>query len=310
MLVLYCFACVPSGVDLFYKGKTLFVLGRLHNLADRMRVTGLLEGKRILIFGVLDEKSLAWRVAQRVHEAGARVALTNTPVALRVGRVGQLAEKLSAPLIPADATSTDDLEKLLKETIERLGGPLDGVLHSVAMSFNIRRKNPYYALDYQLMLKTLDVSALSLHKLLQTAWKLDALSEWASVVTLSYVAAQRVFPGYNEMAEAKALLESIVRHFGYWYGRRRKVRINAVSQSPVPTTAGSSVPGFAEFYEYAQRMSPLGNADADDCALLCVALFSDLTRKVTMQTIFNDGGFAFMGVSEELIEVFNRGLKG
>lgn len=275
-----------------------------------MKLTGLLEGKRILIFGALDEKSLAWRVAERVHEAGARVVLTNTPVALRFGKVGQLAEKLSAPFIPADATNTAELEKLLQEAMDRLGGRLDGVLHSVAMSFNIRKKNPYYALDYDLMAKTLDVSALSLHKLLQVAWKLDALNEGASVITLSYIAAQRVFPGYNEMTEAKALLECIVRHFGYWYGKRRGVRINAVSQSPVPTTAGSSVPGFMDFYEYARRMAPLGNADADDCALLCVALFSDLTRKVTMQTIYNDGGFAFMGVSEELMEVFGRGLKG
>ncbi|GAA4313426.1 enoyl-ACP reductase FabI [Compostibacter hankyongensis] len=262
----------------------------------------LLKGKRGIIFGALDEKSIAWKVAEKAVEEGASIVLSNAPIALRMGKINELAKACNAEVIPADATSVEDLEKLLSKSMELLGGPLDFVLHSIGMSPNVRKKIPYTDTNYDNFQKTIDVSALSFHKVLQTAWKLDALSEWASVVGLSYIAAQRTFPGYNDMAEAKALLESIARSFGFHYGNRKKVRVNTVSQSPTLTTAGSGVEGFNGFYHYAEKMSPLGNAGAEDCAAFCVALFSDLTRKVTMQNLFHDGGFSNTGVSQAVIE--------
>ncbi len=261
----------------------------------------LLEGKKLLIFGALDEKSIAWKVAEKAYEQGAQIVLTNAPAALRFGKVRELAERLNAPLIPADATNLDDLNQLIDQTMEHFGGPFDGILHSIGMSPNIRKKRGYVDVNYDFYMKTLDISAISLHKVLQVCWNKDALAEWASVIALSYIAAQRVFPKYGDMADAKALLESIVRNFGYFYGKRKKVRVNAVSQSPTYTTAGSSVPGFDAFFQYADKMSPLGNATAEECADLCVVLFSDLTRKVTMHTIYNDGGFHATGVSEEVM---------
>lgn len=262
----------------------------------------LLEGKRGIIFGALDERSMAWKVAKRVVEEGASITLTNAPIALRMGKIAELAKECNAEVIPADATAVDDLEKLFSRSMEVLGGKIDFVLHSVGMSPNVRKKIPYTDTNYDNFLKTLDISALSFHKVLQTALKLDALSEWASVVGLSYIAAQRTFPGYNDMAEAKALLESITRSFGYHYGNKKKVRVNTVSQSPTVTTAGSGVQGFDAFFHYADKMSPLGNASADDCANYCVTLFSDLTRMVTMQNLFHDGGFSSMGVSQAVVE--------
>ncbi len=267
---------------------------------------GLLDGKKLLITGALDEKSIAWKVAERSFEEGAQIVLTNAPAALRFGKVKELAEKINAPIIPADATNLDDLNHLIDKTLEHFGGPFDGLLHSIGMSPNIRKKREYTNLNYDFYMKTLDISAISLHKMLQVCWEKDALAEGASVIALSYIAAQRVFPKYGDMADAKALLESIVRNFGYWYGKRKKVRINAVSQSPTYTTAGSSVPGFDAFFNYADTMSPLGNADADDCADFCIALFSDLTRKVTMHTIFHDGGFHATGVSVEIMTEFEN----
>jgi enoyl-[acyl-carrier protein] reductase I len=264
----------------------------------------LLKGKRGIIFGALDANSIAWKVAQRAHEEGAVFTLTNAPVALRLGTISQLAQETSSTVIPADATSVADLENLFRQSMEVLGGKIDFVLHSIGMSPNVRKSKPYTGLDYDLYHKTLDVSAMSLHKVLQVAKNMDAINEWGSVVALSYIAAQRVFPDYNDMAEAKSMLESIVRSFGYHYGKEKKVRVNSVSQSPTITTAGSGIKGFGAFYNFANAMSPLGNADALSCADYCITLFSDLTRMVTMQNLFHDGGFSYTGVSREVMDKF------
>lgn len=261
----------------------------------------LLKGKKGIIFGALDEKSLAWKTALRCHEEGAQLVLTNAPVALRMGEINKLAEATGAPVIGADVTNMDDLKKLFEESMKHFGGGIDFILHSVGMSLNVRKGKHYTELDYTWSQKTMDISAMSLHRVLRTAWDLDALNEGASVVALTYIAAQRVFPDYNEMADAKALLESITRSFGYYYGIKKKVRVNTVSQSPTRTTAGSGVKGFDGFITYAEKMSPLGNATADECAGYCVTLFSDLTKMVTMQNLFHDGGFSFTGVTEPVI---------
>ncbi len=267
----------------------------------------LLKGKKGIISGALDERSIAWQTALRVCEEGGEIVLTNAPVAMRMGKINELAEQCNnAKIIPADATSTEDLENLLNGSMEALGGKLDFVLHSIGMSPNVRKGIGYTETNYANFQKTLDVSALSLHKLLQSCMKLDALNEWSSVVALSYIAAQRTFPGYNDMAEAKALMESIARSFGYHYGFAKKVRVNTISQSPTITTAGSGVSGFDAFYEYANKMSPLGNASAQDCANFCVSMFSDLTKMVTMQNLFHDGGFSNTGVSQPIIEEIQK----
>jgi enoyl-[acyl-carrier protein] reductase I len=266
----------------------------------------LLKGKKGIIFGALDERSIAWKVALRAVEEGAQIILTNAPVALRMGTIKELAAKCNdAPVIAADATSTQDLENLLGQSMEHFGGKADFMLHSIGMSPNVRKGIPYTETNYENFHKTLDISALSLHRVLQSAMKLDALNEWGSVLALSYIAAQRTFPGYNDMGDAKALLESIARSFGYHYGFAKKVRVNTISQSPTVTTAGSGVSGFNSFYHYAERMSPLGNASSEDCANYCLTLFSDLTRMVTMQNLFHDGGFSFTGVSQGVVERFN-----
>jgi enoyl-[acyl-carrier protein] reductase I len=249
----------------------------------------LLKGKRGVIFGALNENSIAWKVAERAYEEGAEIILTNAPVALRMGEVNALAEKCKTEVIPADATNVDDLEMLFNESVNKLGGKIDFVLHSIGMSPNVRKGIPYDNINYDNYLKTLDVSALSFHKMLQILKKLDALNEWASVVALTYVAAQRTLVGYNDMSDAKAVLESIARSFGYIYGIEKKVRINTVSQSPTKTTAGSGINGFDSLMDFSERMSPLGNANASECADYCITLFSDLTRKVTMKNLFHDG---------------------
>jgi enoyl-[acyl-carrier protein] reductase I len=261
----------------------------------------LLAGKKGIIFGALDEKSIAWKTALACHSQGAQLVLTNAPVALRMGEINKLAEAVQAPVIGADVTNMDDLKKLFEESQTHFGGKIDFVLHSIGMSLNVRKGKHYTEMDYEWNKKTLDISATSLHRVLRTAWDLDALNEWGSVIALTYIAAQRVFPDYNEMADAKALLESITRSFGYHYGVRKKVRINTVSQSPTRTTAGSGVKGFDAFIDYAEKMSALGNATAEDCANYCVTLFSDLSRYVTMQNLFHDGGFSLTGVSEAVI---------
>jgi len=261
----------------------------------------LLAGKRGVIFGALDDKSIAWKVAERCVEEGAAITLTNAPVAMRFGQINELANRLNAQVIPADATSLDDLENLFNQSQEILGGKLDFVLHSIGMSINMRKGRPYTDLNYEWMQKTLDVSAISFHKVMQTLWKTDAMNDWGSVMGLTYIAAQRVFPDYNEMAESKALLESIARSFGYHFGTRNKVRVNTISQSPTITTAGSGVKGFDEFFGYADKMSPLGNAPADACADYCVVFFSDLSRYVTMQNLYHDGGFSNMGMNPAVL---------
>lgn len=260
-------------------------------------MNNILKGKKGIIFGALDENSIAWKVAEKAKEQGAEFILTNAPVALRLGKINELAQKCNTEVIPADATSTEDLENLFKTAMEKYG-KLDFVLHSIGMSPNVRKNKPYTDLNYDFFLKTIDISALSFHKVLQTAHKLDALNEWASVLALTYIAAQRTFPGYNDMADAKSTLESIARSFGYYYGTEKKVRVNTISQSPTKTTAGSGVKGFDVFFDYAEKLSPLGNASSESCAEFCVAMFSDLTRMITMQNIFHDGGFSSIGMTE------------
>lgn len=262
----------------------------------------LLQGKKGIIFGALDEKSIAWKTALACHAQGAQIVLTNAPVALRMGEINKLAEAVQAPVVGADVTNMDDLKKLFEEAQKHFNGGVDFVLHSIGMSLNVRKGKHYTEMNYEWNQKTLDISAMSLHRVLKTAWDMDAINDWGSVVALTYIAAQRVFPDYNEMADAKALLESVARSFGYHYGVRKKVRVNTVSQSPTRTTAGSGVKGFDMFVEYADKMSPLGNAPAEACANYCVTLFSDLTKYVTMQNLFHDGGFSFTGVSEAVVK--------
>ncbi|MCH8332051.1 MAG: enoyl-ACP reductase [Bacteroidetes bacterium] len=263
----------------------------------------LLNGKRGIIFGALDESSLAWKIAERAHEEGATFTLTNAPIALRMGKINELAEKCGSEVISADAVLVEELEELFNKSTEILGGKLDFVLHSIGMSPNVRKNKPYTDLNYDFLTKTIDISALSFHKVLQTAYKLDAMNEWASILALTYIASQRTFPGYNDMAEAKATLESIARNFGYYYGIKKNVRINTISQSPTKTTAGSGVGGFDAFFNYADKMSPLGNATANDCADYCMVFFSDLSKKVTMQNLYHDGGFSNTGVSEAIMDM-------
>jgi enoyl-[acyl-carrier protein] reductase I len=269
----------------------------------------LLKGKKGIIFGALNSESIAWKVAEKAHEEGAEFVLSNAPVSLRLGELDKLSEKCNAEIIPADATNLSDLEDLFKKSMEILGGPFDFVLHSIGMSPNVRKGKDYADLDYSYFQKTLDVSAISFHKVMQTAFKLDAVKEWGSIVALSYMAAQRTVYGYSDMADAKALLESIARSFGYKYGFEKNVRVNTISQSPTMTTAGKGIGGFSSLFDYAENMSPLGNADADECADYCISLFSDLTRKVTMQNLFHDGGFISTGISDKVIETYNKNLE-
>ena len=267
----------------------------------------LLKGKRGIIFGALNELSIAWKVAERAVEEGAEILLTNTPVSIRLGTINQLAEQTGALVVPADATSVEDLQNLVDTALEHFGGKIDFVLHAVGMSPNVRKNIPYEDTNYQNMLKTIDISALSFHKLLQTLYQKDAMAENGSVVSLSYIAAQRTVIGYNDMADAKALLESITRSFGAIYGKKCSVRVNTVSQSPTMTTAGQGIAGLGEWFEMADEISPLGNASADDCADYVVTLFSDLTRKVTMQNLYHDGGFSSMAISPSVIEAYGKG---
>lgn len=263
----------------------------------------LLKGKRGIIFGALDENSIAWKVALRAKEEGASIVLTNAPIALRMGKINELAKLCDAQIIPADATSVDELTTLIRKSVEVLGGPIDFMLHSIGMSPNIRKERAYGDLNYDWYMKTLDISAISFHKMMQVAEKENAMAENGSIVALTYIAAQRVFPHYTDMAQAKATLESIARSYGHRFGKLKKVRVNTISQSPTMTTAGQGIDGFDAFFNFADQLSPLGNASADECADYTITLFSDLTRKVTMQNLFHDGGFSYMGISEELMEM-------
>ncbi|MFZ9029923.1 MAG: enoyl-ACP reductase FabI [Robiginitalea sp.] len=266
----------------------------------------LLKGKKGIIFGALDEHSIAWKTAERVHEEGGSFVLTNAPIAMRMGKINELADKTGSEIIPADATSEEDLENLVSRAMEVLGGKLDFVLHSIGMSVNVRKGRHYTDQKYDFTAKGWDVSALSFHKVMQTLYKADAMNPWGSIVALTYMAAQRTFPDYNDMADNKAYLESVARSFGYFFGKEKQVRVNTISQSPTPTTAGKGVTGFDAFINYAEKMSPLGNATALECANYTVSLFSDLTRKVTMQNLYHDGGFSSTGVSQEIIDTFGE----
>ena len=267
---------------------------------------GLLKGKKGIIFGALDPNSIAWITAERVFEEGGTFVLTNAPVAMRMGQINELAEKTNSKVIPADATSLEDLEKLVSDSMDILGGKLDFVLHSIGMSINVRKGKSYTDQNYDWTHKGLDVSAMSFHRVMQTLYKNDAMNEWGSIVALSYMAAQRVFPDYNDMADNKAFLESVARSFGYFFGKDKKVRVNTISQSPTPTTAGKGVKGFDGFIKYADKMSPLGNATAMDCANYTITLFSDLTKRVTLQNLYNDGGFSNMGVSDGIMDIIEN----
>ncbi|MBI3133093.1 MAG: SDR family oxidoreductase [Bacteroidetes bacterium] len=267
---------------------------------------GLLKGKKGIIFGALNNQSIAWKVAERAHEEGAQIVLSNAPIAMRMGEINELGSKINAPIIPADATSVEDLDNLVKKSMEHFGGKIDFILHSIGMSMNVRKGKHYTDQNYDFTMKGLDVSAISFHKVLQTAMKNDAVNDWGSILALTYIAAQRVFPDYNDMADNKSYLESVARSFGYHYGIAKKVRVNTISQSPTMTTAGSGVKGFNEFINFSEKMSPLGNASALDCANYCIVMFSDLTKYVTMQNLFHDGGFSNTGVTQEVIEKFGQ----
>jgi enoyl-[acyl-carrier protein] reductase I len=266
----------------------------------------LLKGKKGIIFGALDNKSIAWKVAEKAYAEGARFTLSNTPVALRFGELNELAKAYDSIIIPADATSVDNLTDVFNKTLDHFNGQIDFVLHSIGMSMNVRKKRVYNDVDYDYFKTTLDISAISFHKMLQVAYKLDAIKEWGSVIGLSYIAAQRTLYAYNDMADAKALLESVARSFGYIYGREKKVRVNTISQSPTLTTAGSGVRVMGGLMDFTNRMSPLGNATAEECADYCITLFSDLTKKVTMQNLFHDGGFSNMGMSYRAMQMYNK----
>ena len=270
---------------------------------------GILTGKKGIIFGALDSKSIAWKVAEYAKNEGAEIVLTNAPIALRMGTINELAKETNSIIVPADATNTEDLKNLFEKSMEHFGGKIDFVLHSIGMSVNVRKGKQYYEMNYDWTHKGMDVSAMSFHKTIKSAWDLDAINDWGSIVGLSYIAAQRVFHSYNDMADNKALLESIARSFGYHYGLKNKVRINTISQSPTLTTAGSGVNGFDGFFKFADDLSPLGNASAEDCANYCISLFSDYTRKITMQNLFHDGGFSSMGMSEKVMETYMNNIK-
>ncbi|WP_299052354.1 SDR family oxidoreductase [uncultured Polaribacter sp.] len=264
----------------------------------------LLQGKKGIIFGALNEHSIAWKTAEKAYQQGAEFVLTNAPASIRMGNLEELAKKTNAQIIPADATSVEDLENLVVKSMEILGGKIDFVLHSIGMSVNVRKNKPYTDPNYDFTFKGLDVSAVSFHKVLNVLYHKKAMKNWGSIVALTYMAAQRVFPDYNDMADNKAYLESVARSFGYFFGRDFKVRVNTISQSPTPTTAGTGVKGFDGFIAYSEKMSPLGNATAADCADYTISMFSDLTKKVTLQNLFHDGGFSNMGVSDAVMEKF------
>lgn len=264
----------------------------------------LLKEKKGIIFGALDENSIAWKAAIRIHEEGGIFVLTNAPASIRLGNITLLGQKTNAQIIPADATSVSDLENLVDKAQQILGGKIDFVLHSIGMSVNVRKGNHYTSQNYDFTEKGWNVSAVSFHKILQVLYQKQAMSQWGSIIALTYMAAQRVFPDYNDMADNKAFLESVARSFGYFFGKNQKVRVNTISQSPTPTKAGQGVKSFDGFIKYAEKMAPLGNATALDCANYCVAMFSDLTKKVTMQNLLHDGGFSNVGVSEEVLKAF------
>lgn len=265
---------------------------------------GLLKGKKGIIFGALDDRSIAWRIALACKREGADFVLSNAPIALRLGTLDELGEKTGAKIMPCDVSDEKDVEKLMQDVKEELG-KVDFILHAIGMSPNIRKKKEYKELNYNWYNQTLDISAISLHKVLHFAEKEEVLNDGGSVVALSYIGAQRIFSKYSDMNDAKALLESIARNYGSRLADRG-IRVNTVSQAPTKTSAGSGIKGFDSMYTFAEKIAPLGNPTADECADYCVTLFSDLTRKVTMQNLFHDGGFVNSGISEEMIDGLQR----
>ena len=265
---------------------------------------GLLKGKKGIIFGALEERSIAWAIAEKVHAEGGAFILSNAPVAKRVGTLDKLAEKTGSEIIWADATSDEEITALYEGVKEKFG-KVDFIVHAIGMGLNVRKKKAYEQLNYNWYAKTLDISAISLHRIVSAGLSQDALADGASIVTLSYIGAQRIFSAYSEMGDAKALLESIVRSFGYRLGKK-SIRINSISQAPTRTVAGSGIGGFDAMFEFADKISPLGNPDAQSCADYTVSLLSDLTRMVTMQNLYHDGGFSSMGISDELIAEFTK----
>ena len=287
-------------VDLNFKQETP---NEKQKTKKQKMANNLLQGKKGVISGALNEQSIAWKVAEKCVEQGATIVLTNAPVAMRMGEIKGLSEKLNAEVIACDATNMEDLDKLFSQSQEILGGKLDFVLHSIGMSVNVRKGKHYTELNHEWSKQSIDISALSFHKMMQVLYKQDAMADWGSIVALTYMAAQRTFPDYNEMADIKAMLESIARSFGYHFGTRNKVRVNTISQSPTMTTAGSGVKGFTDFFGYADKIAPLGNASAEACADYCTAMFSDLTRYVTMQNLYHDGGFSNMGMNPAVLNI-------
>lgn len=272
-----------------------------------MNPLGILKGKKGIIFGALNDKSIAWKVAEKAYAEGATFVLTNAPIAMRMGEINKLAAACGdAKIIPCDVSKNDEMDNLIAQSMEILGGKIDFILHSVGMSLNIRKGKDYTDIDYKFMHDTLDISAISFHRLMQTLWQKDAMNEWGSILALTYIGAQRVFPDYHEMGDAKSLLESYARGFGYRFGKEKKVRVNTISQSPTMTTAGSGVKGFGDFFDYAAALSPLGNASAEDCADYTISLFSDYTRMVTMQNLFHDGGFSNTGFSYDVFKMMEK----
>jgi enoyl-[acyl-carrier protein] reductase I len=284
-------------------------LATLHQTINQINMNplGILKGKKGIIFGALNDKSIAWKVAEKAYAEGATFVLTNAPIAMRMGEINKLAAACGdAKIIPCDVSKNDEMDNLIAQSMEILGGKIDFILHSVGMSLNIRKGKDYTDIDYKFMHDTLDISAISFHRLMQTLWQKDAMNEWGSILALTYIGAQRVFPDYHEMGDAKSLLESYARGFGYRFGKEKKVRVNTISQSPTMTTAGSGVKGFGDFFDYAAALSPLGNASAEDCADYTISLFSDYTRMVTMQNLFHDGGFSNTGFSYDVFKMMEK----
>ncbi|MEI6507809.1 MAG: SDR family oxidoreductase [Bacteroidota bacterium] len=267
---------------------------------------GILKGKKGIIFGALNDKSIAWKVAEKAHAEGATFVLTNAPVAMRMGEINILAKACNnAQVIPCDVSKDEDMNNLITKSMEILGGKIDFVLHSVGMSLNIRKDRDYTDVDYKWMHETFDISSISFHRLMQTCWKQDAINDWGSIIALTYIGAQRIFPDYHEMGDAKTLLESFARGFGYRFGKAKKIRVNTISQSPTKTTAGMGVKALGDLFDYAAALSPLGNATAAECADYCIAMFSDYTRMVTMQNLFHDGGFSQTGFSHDVLKMID-----
>jgi enoyl-[acyl-carrier protein] reductase I len=264
---------------------------------------GLLEGKKGVIFGPLNDQSIAWQIALQIYGEGGRFVLTNAPISMRFGKIHDLSKLCGdAPVVLANVMNDEDMEHLFERARDHFGG-IDFIVHSVGRSENIRKGRTYDDLRYDWYLKTLEISALSLHRAIHYA--LPALNDGASIVALTYIGAQRVFSEYLDMGDAKTLLEAIARNFGAHLGKRG-IRVNTVSQSPTRTTTGRGIAGFDAMFEFANKLAPLGNATAEDCADYVVTLLSDLTRKVTLQNLYHDGGFSNMGMDERLMKLFEQ----